>query len=73
MTKTGSFNKIKFKIQPFGSSYLITANFKAQNVCITTNKEILYKNIDSSASIVLQRLARKEIYRLIKNNVDNGK
>lgn len=73
MIKEGSFNKIKFKIQTFGSLYLITANVKGNNVCITTDNKILYENIGNDVTISKQRFARKEIYRLIKNNVNENK
>ena len=74
MVKKGSFNKIKFTIEPYSrvpyGHYLIKSYYKGNNVSIVTTDASLYDYIDDGSNIKKQRESRKQIYSMIKKEVN---
>lgn len=71
MIKKSSFNKIKFTIEPYNrvpyGHYLIKSSYKGNNVSIVTTDASLYDYVNDESNIKKQREAKKQIYKLIKN------
>lgn len=74
MVKKGSFNKIKFTIEPYNrvpyGHYLIKSSYKGNNVSIVVTNSSLYDYIDDGSNIKKQREVRKQIYTMIKNEAN---
>lgn len=74
MIKKGSFNKIKFTIEPYNrvpyGHYLIKSSYKGNNVSIVVTNSSLYDYIDDETNIRKQREVRKQIYTMIKNEAN---
>lgn len=74
MIKKGSFNKIKFTIEPYNrvpyGHYLIKSYYKGNNISIVVTNSSLYDYIDDETNIRKQRDSRKQIYTMIKNEAN---
>lgn len=75
MIKKASFNKIKFTIEPYNripyGHYLIKSCYKGNNVSIVVTNSSLYDYVNDESNIKKQREAKKQIYSMIKNEINN--
>lgn len=73
MEKKGSFNKLKFTIEPYKNMYghyIIKSTYKGLKINVVTTESNLYDDIDDNNHIKKQMEARRKIYCIIKNNID---